>query len=333
MAESFLSPSTGWALAQAARCPHRICPAVVLHTTDGGRSWRRLPTPHDVALRGAQRGGSVDAINFINRRVGWLYGGDLWSTRDGGRHWTQDRGIAGTVESLAVSASRVYAVGASCDTAGQNCQYGRLYQAPLADPVFHRSAGLPRFSRGGGFFQGVVSIAGGVPYLEISEYPSGLHLWADLTGAWAQLPDPCAHNGGIFGNLTQAGPNTVITVCSDFHGQHGNRDPIYRSETDGRNWTRLHSTPRSNYAGPVTALNGRTFFVGIRRSPIYATHDAGIHWRPLALHEQPKFGWLSINFVTRKVGFAITADNHTPLMITHDGGRRWHRVKLTTRTT
>ena len=72
----------------------------------------------------------MSSIEFANRDDGWLYGGDLWSTHDGGRPWHRSRAPStlGTAKALAVAGSTVYVVGATCNTAGQMCQFGRLFQ-------------------------------------------------------------------------------------------------------------------------------------------------------------------------------------------------------------
>jgi photosystem II stability/assembly factor-like uncharacterized protein len=52
---------------------------VMAKSTDGGRSWQKLPAPQF-------NGGA--AIDFISARYGWIQdGGSLYATPDGGQHW------------------------------------------------------------------------------------------------------------------------------------------------------------------------------------------------------------------------------------------------------
>src|SRR5205085_8078892 len=62
--------------------------AVILATTNGGRTWRRQSSPAT----------TVDVLDFVNRRDGWALGSAtvgraarvtplLLRTSDGGRHW------------------------------------------------------------------------------------------------------------------------------------------------------------------------------------------------------------------------------------------------------
>jgi photosystem II stability/assembly factor-like uncharacterized protein len=79
----FISPLTGFAVAGGSNVSPVGVEApevggVVLATSDGGRTWRALPTP-----AGAQ------TVCFSDPRHGWLgAGGRLYRSEDGGGHWT-----------------------------------------------------------------------------------------------------------------------------------------------------------------------------------------------------------------------------------------------------
>jgi photosystem II stability/assembly factor-like uncharacterized protein len=89
----FISPETGFAVAGGSNVldPGAVTPeiaGVVLATSDGGRSWRRLPTPAD-----------AQTVCFSDPQDGWLgAGGRLYRTTEGGRSWT--RVTAGTQASV-----------------------------------------------------------------------------------------------------------------------------------------------------------------------------------------------------------------------------------------
>jgi photosystem II stability/assembly factor-like uncharacterized protein len=75
-------------------------------THDGGKSWRRVHVP-SVSLVDNPYDGGVTRITFANPRDGWLWGSQVWSTRDGGRRWTRAQ-IAGPVTGLVVSGRWTY---------------------------------------------------------------------------------------------------------------------------------------------------------------------------------------------------------------------------------
>lgn len=68
----FQDPSTGWSVGSN---------GTVLHTNDGGRTWRTQETPVSVELRD---------VHFIDASTGWAVGayGKVLFTEDGGDHWT-----------------------------------------------------------------------------------------------------------------------------------------------------------------------------------------------------------------------------------------------------
>lgn len=75
----FADAQHGW-LTMRARSSSNFSWGTLLATSDGGASWKALPTPP-----------IADAIRFISASTGWLAGGpggnDLFITRDGGLSW------------------------------------------------------------------------------------------------------------------------------------------------------------------------------------------------------------------------------------------------------
>jgi photosystem II stability/assembly factor-like uncharacterized protein len=325
---SFISPSTGWALASGARCPQGRCRAVVLRTTDGGRSWHRVNTPKEVALRDAKRPGAVAGIAFANRRDGWLYGGDLWVTHDGGRHWARGRIANFTVESLAVAKSTVYVVGAACNTAGQQCQFGRLYQAPIGGTRFRHASGLPQFGTAGGGFSGSVTVAAGVAYLQEAHFASRLRLYALTSVGWVRRVAPCAANSGLFGTLTAAGPRALLEVCANLGRGPGIFERAYRSLDGGVSWRRLADPPAGTAAVAVAAASARRFVVVTESSRVDLSRDGGANWSTRLLSAHPRLGWVQIEFVSPRVGYAVPGQPHAALLRTTNGGLTWHPVRV-----
>ena len=75
-------------------------------THDGGEGWRRIHVP-SVSLVDNPYDGGVTGITFANPRDGWLWGSQVWSTRDGGLHWTRAH-VAGQATGLVVSGQWAY---------------------------------------------------------------------------------------------------------------------------------------------------------------------------------------------------------------------------------
>lgn len=84
----FFDAQHGWMLWRWAMMNSRL--DYLLGTTDGGRTWKRLPDPP-----------GAGPLQFISPKVGWMIGGpptsdgipvpeslNLWTTHDGGLHWS-----------------------------------------------------------------------------------------------------------------------------------------------------------------------------------------------------------------------------------------------------
>ena len=78
----FTDAKHGWVVGQK---------GVIIHTSDGGKTWQR----QEVETEGDFRG-----VHFTNPRYGWAVGdnGLIATTDDGGRHWTQQK--SGTIAML-----------------------------------------------------------------------------------------------------------------------------------------------------------------------------------------------------------------------------------------
>ncbi|HET9622897.1 MAG TPA: glycoside hydrolase domain-containing protein [Kofleriaceae bacterium] len=78
---AFSDAATGWVMVRLPSSPN-FSPGLLLATSNGGRSWKALPTPP-----------IAGALHFTSATTGWLAGGpagdQLYVTRDGGQHWTR----------------------------------------------------------------------------------------------------------------------------------------------------------------------------------------------------------------------------------------------------
>ncbi len=108
---TFVSSSQGWVLGTAP-CAGPPCTSL-LRTRDGGRSWQGIAPPV-VALATEQAGAAtVTSVRFADSSDGWLFGGALYRTHDGGSSWTRSSLTAAAdtqVTALEASAGRVWAL-------------------------------------------------------------------------------------------------------------------------------------------------------------------------------------------------------------------------------
>jgi hypothetical protein len=118
--ESFtaISESDFWVLGTA-MCATDACPIDILHTTDSGRTFLRIPSPPTVIetnTLSAPGQRQVTDVRFADAVDGWAFGSSLWSTHDGGATWHQiGAGSILSVLQLEPGANGyVYAVVESC---------------------------------------------------------------------------------------------------------------------------------------------------------------------------------------------------------------------------
>lgn len=93
--EALVSPAVGY-IAGSGGSPS--CPAFILESHDGGRTFIRRASPHDTVN-----------IVFTSTRDGWDFGGSLYRTRDGAKSW-QLQPMPGRANALAARAATVIAL-------------------------------------------------------------------------------------------------------------------------------------------------------------------------------------------------------------------------------
>lgn len=111
---NFVDANHGWIATGCIGYCYESNPHIV-RTVDGGRTWSNVSPPNMAAalVPGAavwfQYGGVVK-VRFTSATRGWyLQAGELWSTNDGGKRWSQAH-LGGVVTTLASSGNRVWAL-------------------------------------------------------------------------------------------------------------------------------------------------------------------------------------------------------------------------------
>ena len=100
---SFTSTQLGWVLGTSP-CGKNLCTSLV-HTTDGGNTWRRIPAP-PAPVNSSTRTG-VSELHFANDIDGYAFGGSaLWVTHDGGGTGRINAHLPGSSRMLSARSSR-----------------------------------------------------------------------------------------------------------------------------------------------------------------------------------------------------------------------------------
>jgi hypothetical protein len=275
---------------------------------DGGASFTPLPVPG--SAQGVDRyegpaARSAASVRFGSGADGWLFGGGLWSTHDGGHHWSAVD-VPGDVYRLEAAAGTAWAL-VTTGTKGRE----QLWRSPVGvdgwEPVPDVRVDGPAD----------LAVQGGrVVVLGVQQSPA----WSNANGAFVQTENPCA--GSLQTRLTGSGDlwATCVTGMAAY---------LARSTDDGATWTRLNvdnghgALPNSVVVGarsngaavlavadpdqPLSLLSGDGSLTAVRRPPL----------------DSATVGYLG--FTSRDVGYAVVADG---VWRTEDGGDTWRKLTL-----
>ena len=85
---TWISSTTGYVLGGRRSANEGLCYAELLRTDDRGASWRPVQIP--ALTVGDSPAADLQGVRFADNTDGYLYGRYLWSTHDGGGHWTRN---------------------------------------------------------------------------------------------------------------------------------------------------------------------------------------------------------------------------------------------------
>jgi photosystem II stability/assembly factor-like uncharacterized protein len=324
---TFVSDHRGWMLGGEGCDGHSCSRSVVLRTDDYGHRWHPVwrssvhvgeisPVPTD-----------VDGIRFANAEDGWTFGGALYATHDGGHSWTRLH-PPGVVTDVEASGGRAYAVITACNTAGQGCEWGRIYTATVGSDRFRPVPGLPRFGRPGGAFSATLALHGPAAYALIRSDPGGDRLAASADGqTWAVRRLPCPR-GQLFNPpaLAAWSDSGLVVVCSGQPGAGNQKKRLYTSTDAGDHWRLAGSGPFFGYAASVAAATPRTWYLAMMRDGVAVTSDGGAHWRSSLDRDPGDVGFLWVGFTDATHGAAISGyfRSHAA-WFTRTGPSGWYR--------
>lgn len=318
---TFISADEGWVLGTT-DCGADLCP-VIVHTIDGGRTWARIDAPVttiSTAPRLAEGTTGVAQIRFADALHGWVYGPELWATRDGGRSWDQltlPEPLAGApVVALEAAAGHVHIVAAAIDA--PPAPGFRVASSPIGDDTWQVAA--VRVEIGAGPVPEAQLVVAGSAGWVVSVnrvVTDGARLVDGMWGAWRP---PCADSLGP-GVLAAWSGTGLLAVCDvgllgDPAGEH-----LYVSTDGGNTVVERNGALPFEAAGLVAAATDSAFFVKAV-GDLVASFDAGDTWMTvLETGSAVRAGYLG--FTTETQGVLI---DDTGMFMTRDGGHTWHQV-------
>jgi hypothetical protein len=282
------------------------CPSGCLRlaqSSDAGQTFTALPLPEQIGQTGTMpTTDGVQAVRFGSADDGWLFGGDLWSSHDGGSSWSH-LSMPGPVVRLEAAAGSAWAlVGAGADRL-------HLWTSSVKDDSWTRVPGVTVTGPADLSVQGDRVVVLGA---------QDSRLWVGGPGGFAEHPSPCP--GATSVRLSSVG--SIWATCGT-----GMSAALHVSP-DGLRWS---DVPVSTDAGALP----NSIVVGARtdKDSIVATGAADSLQRLSAggdlstLGAPPPSGSSVeyLGFTTPDVGYAIVGGG---LWRTDDGGDSWRDLGL-----
>jgi hypothetical protein len=282
-------------------CAPSAC-ARLAESHDGGRTFSALPVPAATGENPTATGTATD-IRFGSAQDGWLFGGGLWSSHDGGESWTR-LDLGGPVLRLEAAAGSVWAlVGGSSDDE-------QLWTARVGSDDWSKVDGVAIAGPGDLAVQGERVVLLG----------TGDAAWTNDSGSFERSTNPCASSLAV--RLTGSG--SLWATCVTGTAAH-----LARSADDGSTWsdvtveTGQGSLPNSVQVG---ARSTREAMIAVPQRDLSRLSVTG---RLNSVVTPPTGGEIDyIGFTTRYVGYAIV-DGST-LWRTVDGAVNWTRLDIAT---
>jgi photosystem II stability/assembly factor-like uncharacterized protein len=262
---------------------------------------------------------NLPTLTFVNSRLGYLLGGRLYITHDGGTTWQPSGPKAG--REFAVGDRDIYVLSKN-----------RLVRSPIGRSSW-QTVPLPvryRFVVSLAAHGRRVWLLGSTRHIRAGDFTLRSF---DRGATFRKTHGPCVPELG--GMLVPAGDNVVWAVCPS-----GMMAGILLSTNGGWTFPRYRSFHDPGGTSLPSLTNGAAIFPSSPRDavvyrgaqgPLYRTTDRGRHW--VSVRGTGRIGQLDwLDFATRRVGAALFSTrshpNQASLWRTTDGGATWHSMPI-----
>jgi len=321
-AMSAISETDFWVIGTRA-CASSACPLEIMHTEDGGGSFKPIPAPQGVYLAGntsAPGPPQVGDLRFADASDGWVFGDTLWATHDGGATW-QQLTLGGTllnVSQLEPGANGyVFAVFEICTdpSTASDCVF-RLERSRATSNAW--SVISPPGNPAG---RQQIGVHGDTLWVMYFDRSTGLEwISRDDGNLWARGSMPCEPDLG--GSFDPVNNSVIWAFCAT-----GTMGGPSVSIDGGATYSSPPSTTLFTNGGLVAALSTQHVFIVTPGVSIGVTTNGGRTYQPI----EALSGALWAGFTDSEVGYVLTQNPSTlvyRLWRTRDAGSDWRAISF-----
>ena len=330
---TFIDPQRGWFLATGCRMDH-TCPIVIHVTDDGGQTWQAVNAPTAEAIFSESILSDtkhVDALRFANANVGWIFNPDFFSTRDGGKTWTDEKRRIVALKQVGQSVWAVEQRGEQSVMIAST-DLGQTWQVISRLPIQYSGLMLIRAN---------VQTAWILAWQEMTR-EAQLVMTDNGGNSWqAQSLPPYA--GRCISLVLARSDMKLWLWCGDGLATAMQPKQLYASFDNGANWNLVASSeptdaPKTRGRIPTSGhiwdsrgfavTSSTTAFMALNRSTLYVTHDGGQTWSYVGTDQPINLGDAPIGplyFIDAAHGWLVSAGR---VFRTANGGVTWQTFPI-----
>jgi photosystem II stability/assembly factor-like uncharacterized protein len=272
---------------------------------DQGRTWTALPVPTDARSVDDVEGPRPETAayaRFGSGQDGWLFGGGLWSTHDGGFTWAA-LDVPGGVYRLEAAAGTAWAL---VDVGNSKEQ---LWSSPVGDDDWQRVDGVD--------VEGPADLA--VQGKRVVVLGTGDAAWTNDSGAFRRTQNPCATSVEV----RLSGSGSLWATCITGTAAH-----LVASEDEGVTWSDVPVDTGQGALPNSVSVGARSTGEAVLAIPTQPVARLDLTGKVSAVADPPTEGDVGyLGFTTRDVGYAIVG---SALWRTDDGAETWRRLDIAT---
>ncbi len=280
---------------------------------DGGATFSSLPLPADRVAGtlelGSSDGNVVSDVRFGSADDGWLFGGNLHATHDGGHSWHYVE-LPANVRALEAASGRVWALVAANETGGDLAN-DQLWSSPVGTDDWQPVPGRVVVTA-----PGALAVQGTrVTVLGADRSPA----WSNASGTFAKGANPC--RGSLDTRLS--GSDTLWATCVT-----GTAAYLAASDDGGRTWTDVPTDAGQGSLPNSVVVGARSTGEAVLGVPQQPLARLALNGSLTEVAKPPTGDLMSyLGFTDRNVGYAIVGSD---LWRTDDGAETWHRLAIVT---